>query len=143
MPTLKADPILTTSYDDRFPPEAAFGGDGKKFFSTTGMFPQEILVAFPQYPSGVNLSRIILISTGIKGLKILKCTETNPANFESLVECPLNQPAREGDVQREQFQIPKEGAANGVRFVKIIIESGHAPFITLRSVVFEGETNTA
>lgn len=143
MPTLKADPILTTSYDDRFPPEAAFGGDGKKFFSTTGMFPQEILVAFPDYPSGVNLARVILITTGIKGLKILKCTETNPSSFESLVECDLNPPAREGDLQREQFQISKGSAASGIRFVKFIVESGHAPFVTFRSVVFEGETNTA
>lgn len=143
MPTLKADPILTTSYDDRFPPEAAFGGDGKKFFSTTGMFPQEVLVAFPEYPSGVNLARIIMITTGIKGLKILKCSESNPANFEALVECDLAMPAREGDMQREQFQITKGGETSGIKFVKFVIESGHAPFVTLRSIVFEGEANTS
>src|SRR3989338_11478821 len=107
------------------------------------MFPQEVLVAFPDYPTGINLSRIILIAAGIKGLKILKCSESNvAANFESLVECDLGAPQREGDLQREQFQISKGSAGENIRYVKFVIESGHAPFVTLRSVVFEGEAHS-
>ena len=143
MPTLKADPILTSSYDERFPPEAAFNGDGKKFFATTGMFPQEILVSFPDYPNGINLSRISLIGTGIKSLKILKCTDSVPANFESMVEGDLPAPGREGDLQREEFRISKGQAGEKIRYVKFIVESGHAPFVTFRSVVFDGESNTS
>lgn len=143
MPILKADPILSTSYDDRCPPEGAFDSNSKKFFATTGMFPQEVLVAFPDYPNGVNLARVLLISTGIKKLKIMRCAEHVAANFEALVECDISAPAREGELQREQFAVSKGAAGSGIRFVKFVIEGAYAPFVTLRSVVFEGEPNTA
>jgi hypothetical protein len=143
MPTLKADPILTSSYDDRFPPEAAFDGTAKRFFATTGMYPQEVLVAFPDYPNGVNVTRITLIATGIKKLRILRCSEHVAANFEPVVECEINAPAKEGDLQREPFQISKGSSGSAVRFVKLVIEAGYQPFATIRSVLFEGEANTA
>lgn len=143
MPTLKADAMLSSSNDERFPPEAAFSGNGKKFFVTTGMYPQEVLVGFPEYPNGVNVDRILFIATGIAKINVSKCTEHVPGHFEPLVATELSPPARENDLQREQFQVNKAASGSKIRFIKITIEAGYAAFATLRSVIFEGEPTTA
>lgn len=147
MPNLKADVILSSSNDERFPPEAAFDGEaskgGKRFFCTTGMFPQEITVSFlPEAPQGVNLSKVLMISTGIRHLKILKCTEHTPIHFEPILDSDIAPPTREGDVQREQFQC-NQAQGSKITFIRIRIESGYAPFATLRQVVFQGDVSTS
>ena len=51
--------IMCTSVDERFPPEQMLDGKDSTFWMTTGMFPQEFVLALKK---GVNVSKITTLS---------------------------------------------------------------------------------
>jgi hypothetical protein len=51
--------VMATSVDERFPPENMLDGKDSTFWMTTGMFPQEFVVALR---TGVHVSKITTLS---------------------------------------------------------------------------------
>ena len=51
--------IFSSSYDDRNPPTNIFTDNKKDFFSSTGMFPQEITI---QFETSKTVNKVNLIS---------------------------------------------------------------------------------
>eukprot|EP00983_Pelagomonas_calceolata_P076836 1153592-Pelagomonas_calceolata.AAC.3 len=51
--------IMATSVDERFPPEHMLDGKDSSFWMTTGMFPQEFVLAL-EHPT--NVSKITTLS---------------------------------------------------------------------------------
>ena len=62
--------IFSSSYDEKHPPENIFDNNKKTFFSSTGMFPQEICVQFEPFKIVNNVS---LTGYGIKKIAIHTC----------------------------------------------------------------------
>jgi heat shock protein beta-11 len=51
--------VMATSVDERFPPEQMLDGKDSSFWMTTGLFPQEFVVALQQ---SINVSKITTLS---------------------------------------------------------------------------------
>ena len=75
--------IFSSSYDDRNPPTNIFTSNKNEFFSSTGMFPQEITI---QFNTVKNLSKINLVSYGIKKIKIETCENDTVVKFKTQAE---------------------------------------------------------
>ena len=52
--------IFSSSYDEKHPPENIFDGSKQKFFSSTGIFPQEICIQFDN-PKEINYCDLFFI----------------------------------------------------------------------------------
>ena len=58
-----AEIIFSSSYDEKNPPENILNPSKDKFFSSTGMFPQEICI---QFDSVRTIRSVSIVSYGIK-----------------------------------------------------------------------------
>lgn len=136
MSLVKADVVLSTCGDERYPPSSMLDGKPNTYFMTTGLYPQEIILGMKAGP--VNLSRIHLSSSGIKKLRLDKCTDTTATRFETIVECEVANREAQGR-QVEQFQLNKATAGANINFVKIAILSGYEDFSAIYDFAMEGE----
>ena len=59
--------VSSSSYDEDYPPENMIDGNLKTHFVTTGMFPQEFIIAFN---SLVKIQKISMTSYNIKGIQV-------------------------------------------------------------------------
>lgn len=132
--SIKAEVILATSSDERFPSSNVVDGSHKTFWLTTGLYPQEMILSFKGIAANVN--KIRLVGNGIRKLRIERCTETTTVKFEPLVDCDLN--AKEGGFQEEHFQVNSATTGRAVRYIKIIIVSGYEQFACINEVSVEG-----
>ena len=117
--------IFSSSYDDRNPPTNIFTSNKNEFFSSTGMFPQEITI---QFNTVKNLSKINLVSYGIKKIKIETCENDAVVKFTK---------------QAEQSEVPKSNSIQNislaltknpkVKVLKIIVLEGYEDFFTIHS----------
>lgn len=137
MTAIKTDVVLSTCNDERYPAANILDGKNNSYFVTTGLFPHEIILGVKG--GSANIGRIVLTSSGIKKLRLEKCTDVAPTKFETIVECEVAN--REGSARQvEQFQLNKATAGSGVTFVKIVIASGHEEFAGIYSFVIEGDS---
>ena len=75
--------IFSSSYDEKHPPENILTPSKDKFFSSTGMFPQEICI---QFDSVKPVKSLDITSYGIKKLSIQTCENDSVVNFKNQVE---------------------------------------------------------
>eukprot|EP00756_Hemistasia_phaeocysticola_P015343 Hpha_TRINITY_DN15407_c1_g1::TRINITY_DN15407_c1_g1_i1::g.172979::m.172979/K19369/HSPB11; heat shock protein beta-11 len=129
---LKTEVLLTSSNDDRFPGSNIVDGKEDTFWMTTGMYPQEILFGFRGNTVGVQ--RIRMSSYHIRRLRIEASYETLPIKFQELLHLELQD--KSGQIQIESHQVSR---GNGIRFVKIILQSGWDDFASVHSVAFDGD----
>ena len=62
--------LFSSSYDEKNPPENILSPSKDKFFSSTGMFPQEICI---QFDSVKTVNSVGISSYGIKKLSVQTC----------------------------------------------------------------------
>jgi len=142
--------MVASSGDDRFPATNLNSGSEKQFWISTGMFPQEILLRFVPPPdvsdpstSGtpasskvpppqVTLTKIKTWTRDVRHLVIERTADTQPINFEPMVDVDLNQTAPRQQV--ESYQVNSQLA----RFLKIKLLSGWSDFPSISKVVLEG-----
>jgi heat shock protein beta-11 len=137
MPSLPVKLLLSTSSDDRFPATCAFDKNEKTFYLTTGMYPQELLLAFDD-DAACNVTKITLVCHGVKKMRIDRCTEQYATNFEPLVDCEVNA-APEGALQRETYQVNKATIGANVRYVRFTILQGYEAFTAIHILELEGD----
>lgn len=135
MPVLRTEVLLATCTDERYPPTNMIDGNPSTFFVTTGSYPQEILLGFKT--GAVNINRILLVCSGVKGIRIERSTEPTPVRFEPIVECELKEMTN--GRQLEQFQVNANTTAGNVKFLKLHILSGYDQFAGVYDLAVEGE----
>lgn len=136
MSTVKAEVLLSTCNDDRYPASNIVDGKPSTFFVSTGCFPQEIILGVKAGRAAI--SRIVLVSSGVRKLRVEKCVDETPQNFETIVECEL-QAKEPGEKQQEQFQLNRSTAGNNVRYVKLVVLSGYDEFVGIYDFSLEGQ----
>lgn len=136
MPLLKSEVLLCTGSDERFPPTNITDGSPGTFFLTTGGYPHEVIVGFK---GGVaaNITKISLVSSGIKHLIIHRCVEPKALQYEQVLDLQLNN--REANRQVEQFQVNAATIGSRVRFLKFTMQSGYEPFSAIFDISVEGD----
>jgi len=117
--------IFSSSYDDRNPPTNIFTSNKNEFFSSTGMFPQEITI---QFNTVKNLSKINLVSYGIKKIKIETCENDAVVKFTKQAE--QSEVPNPNSIQNISLALTKNPK---VKVLKIIVLEGYEDFFTIHS----------
>jgi len=123
---------MASCVDERFPPENMLDGKDSTFWMTTGMFPQEFVLAMGK---PIRVSKVTTLSLNVKKLAVEKCETDNPSSFEKVFEVEL---ANRGDrLQTEVHQVNIKA-----RYLKFTLLSGHGEFATVNRVSVVGESLT-
>ena len=120
-----AEIIFSSSYDEKFPPENILA-PSKNFFSSTGMFPQEICIQFDN-PKTVN--SVGITSYGIKKVSIQTCENDSVVNFKNQAE--QNEIPNTGGLQKVKLNLVKKPT---VKVLKIEVLEGYEDFFTIQNV---------
>ncbi|NXO79912.1 IFT25 protein, partial [Sitta europaea] len=99
------------------------------FWTTTGMFPQELIIGFPKC---VKISKVAIQCYLVRTLRIERSTSKDPVGFEQCVEKDLQH--REGQLQMEEFPLPEFQAT----YLRFIITSAFDHFVSVHRVMAEG-----
>ena len=120
-----AEVIFSSSYDEKHPPENIFEPSKKTFFSSTGMFPQEICIQFEpiKVVNSVNIT-----SYGIKKIAIHSC-ENDSAHFTKQNE--QSKIPNSNGIQNIKLELKKSPK---VRVLKIEVIEGYEDFFTIHNV---------
>ncbi|XP_066509760.1 intraflagellar transport protein 25 homolog [Hoplias malabaricus] len=120
-----AQVVLASSNDEAHPPENITDGKTETFWLSTGMFPQEFIIRFPD---NMKVSLISVHSFNVKGLRIEKNTLEVAEKFEVVAEKEFEQ--TENSLQTND--IPLDGStATHLRF---LITSGYDHFVSVHKV---------
>ena len=121
-----AEVIFASSYDEKNPPSNIFSSNKKEFFSSTGMFPQELCI---QFETEKIVKGVSITSYGIKKVEIQTCENDSVVNFTKQAE--------QGDVPSSsglQNISLTLGIGPRVKVLKIVILEGYEDFFTIQQV---------
>lgn len=121
-----AEVIFASSYDEKNPPSNIFSSNKKEFFSSTGMFPQELCI---QFETEKIVKGVSITSYGIKKVEIQICENDSVVNFTKQAE--------QGDVPSSsglQNISLTLGKSPRVKVLKIVILEGYEDFFTIQQV---------
>ena len=113
------------SYDEKHPPENIFDNNKKTFFSSTGMFPQEICVQFEPFKIVNNVS---LTGYGIKKIAIHTCENDSAVNFIKQIE--QNNVPKSNGLQSIKLDLKKNPR---VKVMKIEVLEGYEDYFTIHT----------
>jgi|LauGreDrversion4_2_1035121.scaffolds.fasta_scaffold473962_1 hypothetical protein len=115
--------LFSSSYDDKFPPTAIFNSK-KDFWTTTGLFPQEMVI---QLDTARSIKSISLSSYALKKI-IIETSEVESAmNFTKQAEM-VDIPYQEGKLQEFflNFSSPSK-----TKLLRIKVEEGYDDFVSI------------
>ena len=121
-----AEIIFSSSYDEKNPPENILNPSKDKYFTSTGMFPQEICI---QFDSIRTVKSIGLVSYGIKKLSIQTCENDSVVNFKTQAE--QNEIPNEKGLQKVKLILVKNP---NVKVLKIEVQEGYEDFFSIHNV---------
>ena len=117
--------IFASSYNEKHPPENIFDNNKKTFFSSTGMFPQEICIQFEPFKIVNNVS---ITGSGIKKIAIHTCENDSAVNFIKQAE-QKNVP-NSGGLQSLKLDLKKSPR---VKVMKIEVLEGYDDFFSIHT----------
>ena len=118
--------LFSSSYDEKNPPENILSHNKDKFFSSTGMFPQEICI---QFDSVKPVNSVGISSYGIKKLSVQTCENDSVVNFKNQVE--KDKIENNQGMQRINLNLNKKPK---VKVLKIEVLEGYEDFFSIHSV---------
>ncbi|XP_072520917.1 intraflagellar transport protein 25 homolog [Salminus brasiliensis] len=123
-----AQVVLATSSDENHPPENILDGKTETFWMSTGMFPQEFIIRFPD---NMKVSLISVHSFNVKRLRIEKNTLEEADKFEVMAEKELDQ--TENSLQTNDISLDGSHATH----LRFLIISGYDHFVSVHKVSVE------
>ncbi len=121
-----AEIIFSSSYDEKNPPENILNPSKDKFFTSTGMFPQEICI---QFDTVKPVKSVGVISHGIKKISIQTCENDSVVNFKNQAE--QNEIPNDSGLQKIKLNLVKNPNA---KVLKIEVLEGYEDFFSIHSV---------
>ncbi|XP_065594760.1 intraflagellar transport protein 25 homolog [Cyrtonyx montezumae] len=121
--------LVATSSDPEHPARNVADGRSDTFWTTTGMFPQEFIIGFPER---VTISRMAIQCYLVRTLRIERSVSKDPVDFEECIEKDLQH--TEGQLQMEEFPLPAFQATH----LRFIIKSAFDHFVSVHRVIAEG-----
>ncbi len=123
------DVIFSSSYDDKHPPQNVLTNN-KLFWSSTGLYPQEILL---QLESPSNINSVNISSYGIKKISIESCENDSAINFIKQAEI-YDVPFK--DSKTQSFFMTFNGQKRIAKLIRIIIDEGYDDFCAINNITF-------
>jgi len=125
-----AEAISATSSDPRFPVSNVLDSDAKTMWITTGLFPQEFIIAFP---STVTIARIHTQTRNVREMCVEYCNLEKPTSFETMYgPIEIRDPGTGLQIETQQFK------PVNCRFIKFKILSGWHDFAVVYKLEAEG-----
>ena len=118
--------LFSSSCDEKNPPENILSPNKDKFFSSTGMFPQEICI---QFDSVKPVNSVGISSYGIKKLSVQTCENDSVVNFKTQAE--KDKIENNQGMQRINLNLNKKPI---VKVLKIEVLEGYEDFFSIQSV---------
>ena len=118
--------IFSSSYDEKHPPENILNPSKDKYFTSTGMFPQEICIQFETVKS---VKSVTIVSYGIKKVSIQTCENDAVVNFKTQAE--QNEIPNERGLQKIKLNLVKNP---NVKVLKIEVLEGYEDFFSIHNV---------
>ena len=116
--------IFSSSYDEKNPPENIFDNSKKTFFSSTGMFPQEINIQFEPFKI---VNSVSLSGFGIKKVAVHTCENDSAVKF--IKQAEQNVPNSQG-LQSIKLDLKKSPR---VKVLKLEVLEGYEDFFTIHT----------
>lgn len=121
-----AEVIFSSSYDEANKPNNIFISNRGEFFSSTGMYPQELCV---QFETERIVKTIAIASYGIKKIEIHTCENDSAVNFT--LEAEQSGIPASGSLQNINLNLNK---GPRVKVLKIVVIEGHEDFFSIQNV---------
>lgn len=125
-----AEVIFSSSFDDKHGTDTILNPDKKQFWSSTGLFPQELFIQLQQEKI---LSSLAITSYGIKKILVESCENDSAVNFLKQGEV-ADVPNKEGKLQ--EFSVECK-AGKPVKILKICVLEGWEDFCSIHYVGFK------
>jgi len=123
--------IFSSSYDDKFPPQNIFVSGNKQFWTSTGLFPQEILV---QLDITKSVSSINISSYAIKSIYVESCENDSAITFTKQAQM-IDIPYSEGKLQ--EFNLNFQSAGNKIKLIKLNVTECYDTFCTINNIIMK------
>eukprot|EP00947_MAST-08B_sp_MAST-8B-sp1_P004067 g4067.t1 len=122
--------LAATCNDPRHPPSNILNGDNSQFWSTTGLYPQEFILALDD---ASEVSRLKTFTTNVRHLVVERCEGSNPISWEKMFE--LEVADTDGRLQVESTRIQGQAIAS---YLKFKIMSGWDDFASVHHIALQG-----
>ena len=116
--------IFSSSYDEKNPPENIFDNSKKTFFSSTGMFPQEINIQFEPFKI---VNSVSLSGYGIKKVAVHTCENDSAVKFIKQAEQNVSNSQGLQSIKLDLKKSPR------VKVLKLEILEGYEDFFTIHT----------
>ena len=116
--------IFSSSYDEKNPPENIFDNSKKTFFSSTGMFPQEINIQFEPFKI---VNSVSLSGYGIKKVAVHTCENDSAVKFVKQAEQNVSNSQGLQSIKLDLKKSPR------VKVLKLEILEGYEDFFTIHT----------
>eukprot|EP00049_Salpingoeca_infusionum_P018664 m.358232 g.358232 ORF g.358232 m.358232 type:complete len:145 (+) comp18078_c0_seq1:207-641(+) len=120
--------VVATSWDESHPPESIIDGKPNTFWTTTGMYPQEIVITFPV---ATRITAIETKTAAIKTLVIQKSANQAPVGWEEIASKDFEMSESQ---QLEQHKIDP----GIVRHLRLVVKDGFDTFAAVYSMNVDG-----
>mmetsp|Transcript_393 Transcript_393/g.626 ORF Transcript_393/g.626 Transcript_393/m.626 type:complete len:135 (-) Transcript_393:149-553(-) len=118
--------LMTTSLDERYPPENMLDGHEQSYWISTGLYPQEVLVELGQK---ATLRSVKITGTNLKGVRLEGCSEDTPVNFKVIGDSAL--PDAKGKIATNDVKAKTDV---DIKYLKVIITSGWFDFASVHKI---------
>jgi len=125
-----ADILFSTSFDDKYPPNNILNSSNAQFWTSTGLYPQEIYVRF-ENEKIVNTMQ--LVSYNIKKILVESCENDMAVNF--IRQSEQNEVSQR-DNKLQDFTLNFNTLKN-MKIIKITILDGYDEFCSITSINFK------
>lgn len=123
-----AQVVLASSGDENHPPENIIDGKKETFWITTGLFPQEFIIRFPD---NMKILTVSIHSYNIKRLRIEKSTSDDGDHFEEVADTEFEH--IESSLQANDVSVNVSNATH----LRFVILSGYDHFVSVHKVSVE------
>ena len=123
---MSAEVIFSTSYDDKYPPQNMLSSGYSMFWTSTGLYPQEIVLSLP-LQKVVNEIQVSCI--GIKKLSIESCENDSAVKF--IVQSEIENIPNRSSVQDINCKFSSKSMS---KIIKIVIHEGYGFFSCINTI---------
>lgn len=121
--------LMATSYDEHYPVDNVLTQANNEFWTTTGLYPQEVLI---QLAPAKSIRSIRFTATNLRQVVIEGSEGPHLGNFVKIGEGEVGN--NRGGLQRESVEIT---SSKVFTFIKFIINSGWDDFVSIHQLKFE------
>ncbi len=128
---MSSEVIFSSSFDDKFSPQNILLPGNSNFWSTTGLFPQELLI---QLDSQRKVGSLSISAYGVKSLHVETSESDSSVTFTKqaeMVEIPLH------DGKLQEFTLNFSSGSNKIKIIKLTITEGYTNFCTINNLILK------